>query len=83
MDVKNIGRNIFPCNVCDFKSEEEQILLDHIKNQHSCYSYTISCLCESCTYKVDDLEEMIDHLKNVHVGKMRKLVQSFINRATK
>ena len=77
-DVKNIRKNDFPCNVCDFRTDEKDKLHNHINQRHPNYVHTLGCLCENCGYNVDDPEEMIEHLKNVHIGMMKKLVQAYI-----
>ena len=78
-DVKNIGENNFPCNICEYNGKEEEELLIHVNNKHSNCGYRISCLCENCSYTIDDPEEMIEHLKNVHGGLMKNMLQSYIS----
>ena len=64
----------YPCNVCEFESQDFYDLRDHIKMHHNNIEFQIGCLSETCEFKAVKPEELITHMKSEHEILMKKLI---------
>ena len=66
---------IYPCNTCEFNSNDLDKLKNHITEKHSNKEFNISCLCNTCDYTTDNPELMHKHIRTLHIKLLKKLVK--------
>ena len=66
---------IYPCNICEFNSNDLDKLKNHIREKHSNKEFNISCLCNTCDYTTDNPELMHKHIRTLHIKLLKKLVK--------
>ena len=87
IDIKNIHEKYdpktadfiqtFPCNVCDFKCENEDDIKSHVKSSHAERVFTILCLSDTCNFKTKRPEDLHQHMKENHRVLMNRLILTY------
>ena len=87
IDVKNISERYdpivndfiktYPCNVCEFKCEDEEEIKLHIKTYHKEMVFKIGCLNSECNFKANKPDNLTQHVKENHRELVYELVKIY------